>query len=133
MVETHVVYQTDLQGISAASLEGFFVGWRCPLAPSTHYEVLDKSEHRVIARDPQTGKVVGFINAFSDQRCFAFISLLEVLPNYQKRGIGTALVEKMLALLSHYQGVDLLCDEELQSFYQRFGMSKTQGMCIRRG
>jgi len=48
---------------------------------------------------------------------FAFIPMLEVLPEYQNRGIGKKLVEKILDSLDHLNCIDLTCDEELRSFY----------------
>ncbi|MEA1883435.1 MAG: GNAT family N-acetyltransferase [Thermotogota bacterium] len=56
----------------------------------------------------------------------------EVLPDYQKRGIGTQLMEIMLDQLSQFTCVDLTCDENLQSFYQRFSMLKFHGMILKK-
>jgi len=56
---------------------------------------------------------------------------LEVLPAYQNRGIGSKLVSMMLAQLKHLYMIDLICDQNLQSYDERFGMKKAQGMMIR--
>ncbi len=63
---------------------------------------------------------------------YAFIPLLEVLPSHRGRGIGSELVERLLEELNHFYAVDLMCDPELQPFYDRFGMHRATGMIIRR-
>jgi predicted N-acetyltransferase YhbS len=56
---------------------------------------------------------------------------LEVLPAYQKQGIGSALVTRMLARLRHHYMIDLMCDPDLQPFYERFGMRPYTAMLYR--
>ena len=76
--------------------------------------------------------VVGFITAVSDGVLSAYIPLLEVLPAYQGRGIGGELVSRMRQQLEHLYMVDLLCDDEVASFYERIGgMSPAGGFMIR--
>lgn len=126
-----IVYETSLDGIEAGHLEGFFVGWPSPPSPERHLELLRGSEHLVLARDAETHRVVGFVSVVGDGVLCAFIPLLEVLPRYQGQGIGTELVRRALALLEDRYMVDLLCDEELVPFYERFGMRRLAGMALR--
>jgi predicted N-acetyltransferase YhbS len=56
---------------------------------------------------------------------------LEVLPSWQGRGIGTELMRRMLDTLAGIYMVDLLCDEELQPYYERLGMRRATGMLVR--
>ena len=58
--------------------------------------------------------------------------MLEVLPEYQHQSIEITLVAKMLYLLKHINCIDLMCDAELQGFYEQVGMVRSQGMIIRR-
>ena len=74
---------------------------------------------------------MGFITAISDSVLCAYIPLLEVLPDYQGRGIGQELTQRMLAKLDHLYMVDLLCDANLQPFYARLGMRAASGMLRR--
>lgn len=113
-------------------LEGFCDGWKKPLSPLQLREVIANSTYKVLAIDTATSKVVGIITALSDNVNWAFIPYLEVLPEYQKQGIGTELMRMMLAQLAHINCVDLTCDSEVQPFYERFGMLKSEGMVIRR-
>jgi ribosomal protein S18 acetylase RimI-like enzyme len=126
-----VTYRDSLEGITADQLRGgFFVGWPNPPAPEAHYRILAGSAAIVLAID-NANNVIGFINAISDGVCSAYIPLLEVLPTYQGQGIGSALVQRMLEKLNQYYMVDLLCDDDVQPFYERLGMRRSQGMLLR--
>ena len=81
--------------------------------------------------DGDSGNVVGFVTAISDHVLCAYIPLVEVLPAYRGRGIGSELVRRMLHRLSDLYAVDLLCDAELQPFYAALGMHPATGMMMR--
>lgn len=125
-------YSATLAGVSPDQIEGFFVGWQHPFSGEEHLRMLDGSDFTELAIDEESGNVVGFIGALSDGVQSAFITLLEVLPDYQGQGIGQALMERMLDQLSHIQTIELMCDTELIPFYERFGMTPTNGMVLRR-
>lgn len=127
-----IKYLTSLDGINSKHLYGFFVGWNKPLTPEQHFMTLQNSEYIVLAYDPEKKRVIGFINALSDEVNFAFIPMLEVLPEYQNKGIGKQLMNKMISLLDHLNCIDLTCDKEMQSFYEKFGMLKSHGMVFRK-
>ena len=126
-----IVYTDSVEGVAAENLQGFFVGWPNPPSPETHLRLLGNSDHVVLAVDDVTGNVVGFITAITDDVLSAYIPLLEVLPDYQRRGIGQELVRRMLEKLVGLYAVDLLCEQELQPFYARFGMQAASGMMLR--
>jgi ribosomal protein S18 acetylase RimI-like enzyme len=123
-----IIYTGSLDGIGSEKLAGFFVGWPTPPSPDTHLEMLRRSAAVLLAVDDATGRVVGFINAISDGVLSAFIPLLEVLPDYQGRGIGSELARRMLERLGDLYMVDLLCDPDLVPFYTRLGMTALHGM-----
>ena len=112
-------------------LRGFFADWKTPHTPNAHLEILNNSAYVVLAVDRSTNKVVGFITAITDFVQSAFIPLLEVLPEYRNQGIGRSLVKQMLEKLDHICAIDLMCDPELQAFYQKLGMVPSVGMVIR--
>jgi GNAT superfamily N-acetyltransferase len=127
-----IIYTASLDSITADHLRGgFFAEWPTPPSPETHLRLLRGSSHVVLALDSEIGMVVGFITAISDGVLSAYIPLLEVLFAYQGRGIGSDLVTRMLALLRSLYMIDLICDEELQPFYERFGMEVYTGMIYR--
>jgi len=127
-----IEYRTSLESINPNDLNGFFVGWVKPLTPEQHYIILKNSSFVVLAYDKENSRVVGFINAISDMVHFAFIPMLEVLPEYQHKGIGSNLFKTMLELLDGFTCIDLMCDKKMQGFYEKFGMFKSHGMIIRK-
>ncbi|WP_274365747.1 GNAT family N-acetyltransferase [Paenibacillus thermotolerans] len=124
-------YKSTLDGITPTMLDGFFVGWPNPPSANKLFEILSNSYKFVLAIDEKTDKVIGFITAISDGVLSAYIPLLEVLPYYQKQGIGSEMVKRLLQQLSDIYMVDLICDENLQEYYERLGLKKANGMIIR--
>jgi GNAT superfamily N-acetyltransferase len=126
-----IIYTTSLENITPEKLHGFFVGWGNPPTPEVHLRVLQGSYRVVLAIDDESGSVIGFINATSDGVLSAFIPLLEVLPAYKGKDIGTELVKRMLESLKHLYSIDLICDEDVQPFYERLGLRRYTGMLHR--
>jgi len=125
-------YSTSAKGLTPRELFGFFEGWPNPPSPATHLQLLESSAEIVLAVDEEARRVVGFITAISDGVLSAYIPLLEVVPECRGRGIGSELVRRMIALLEDFYMVDLLCDAELQGFYESLGITPATGMMLRR-
>jgi ribosomal protein S18 acetylase RimI-like enzyme len=126
-----IEYRESADGIEPSQLHGFFVDWPVRPSPELHLDILKGSAHVVLALDDQL--VVSFVNAISDGVVSAFIPLLEVLPQYQGRGIGSELMNRMLGRLESLYMVDLCCDADLEPFYTRHGMTVLdRGMGVRR-
>jgi ribosomal protein S18 acetylase RimI-like enzyme len=126
-----MLYKASIDNITTEMLEGFFVGWINPPNPEIHLKLLKNSDKFVIAIDDRTNKVVGFVTAISDGVLSAYIPFLEVLPEYQNKGIGKELVYRILKELEDIYMIDLICDKNLQPYYEDFGMIKSTGMIIR--
>jgi len=127
-----IIYCDNNNDISSKQIEGFFVGWKKPLTAEQHCKLLYGSTHFVVAIDDETNQVIGYVTALSDGINSSFIPLIEVLPSYQGKGIGTKLMEEILLKLNDISNVDLMCDIELQPFYKRFNMMKSNGMVLRK-
>ncbi|TSB46521.1 GNAT family N-acetyltransferase [Alkalicoccobacillus porphyridii] len=126
------MYYTDtIENVAEHMLHGFFTEFPNPPSPTTHLKLLHNSSYIILAIDASTQQVVGFITAISDNVLSAYIPLLEVLPDYQGKGIGTELLKQLLSQLSHLYMIDLLCDAPLQAYYQRFGLQPAPAMMIR--
>ena len=125
-------YTSSPSDVTEDQLVGFFHGWNSPPSPRTMLMVLRGSDHVELAIDNETNRAVGFVTVLTDGVLSAHIPLLEVLPEYQGRGIGSELLRRALARLAHLDAVDLMCDREAQPFYQRLGMAPAFGMMIRR-
>ena len=125
-------YADPAAGVTPDNLHGFFVGWSNPPSATIHLKLLEASDHVILATEEETGDVVGYVTAMSDGVLGANISLLEVLPAYRERGIGTELFRRVLEKLDGLYMVDLTCDPELQPFYERFGICPASAMVLRR-
>ncbi|MEX1378349.1 MAG: GNAT family N-acetyltransferase [Eubacteriales bacterium] len=130
MIENNIKYQNTLENISPKMLDSFCVGWSKPLDGEKIFAILENSYKFSLAMDNK--KVVGFVQAISDKVKFAFIPMLEVLPEYQGKGIGTELMKNILSQLECIDNIDLICDAELQPYYEKLGMMKYTGMVIRK-
>ncbi len=126
-----ITYSDSTENLSADQLEGFFAGWPNPPSAKMHLKILQQSDHLLLAIDQESDQVVGFVTAITDGVLSAYIPLLEVLEPYQHMGIGTELVRRMLDKLSGLYMIDLLCDLELQHFYERFEFKPSFAMRIR--
>ena len=125
-------YSDDVNEVGVEQLDGrFWVGWPNPPSPENHLRILQGSYAVWLAIDSETDKVVGFINAISDGVHASYIPLLEVLESHQGNGIGSNLTRRMIASLGHLYQIDLLCDLDVQPFYERLGMQRASGMLIR--
>jgi len=125
-------YTDRLDELEPGHLDGFFVGWPNPPSAERHLELLRGSAAVELALDDDNGQVVGFVTAVGDGVLSAYIPLLEVLPAYQGRGIGSELVRRLLARLADLYMVDVCCDAELEPFYRRLGFrTLDRGMGIR--
>lgn len=125
-----VSYTESVEDLIPEQLQGFFVGWPNKPSSKTHLELLRKSNHRVLALN-ERGEVVGYITAITDGVLSAYIPFLEVLPEYQGKGIGQELAKRMLEKLKSLYMIDLSCDLDVQPFYERLGMEKSVGMRLR--
>ncbi|CAM2793828.1 GNAT family N-acetyltransferase [Hathewaya histolytica] len=56
---------------------------------------------------------------------------MEVITEYKNRGIGKTLVKKAIEETSDFYMIDLSCDDNLTSFYDKFNMFKTNAMIVR--
>lgn len=128
-----VRYRTDLDGIAPEQLHGFFEGWPNPPTPQTHLRILRGSSAFVLAIDAANGRVVGFVTALSDGVISAYLPLLEVLPAYRGRGIGRALVRRVLTELGDLYMVDVTCDPDVVPFYRALGLRPATAASLRRG
>ena len=124
-----ITFSYNVDKISIEQLDGFFVGWPNPPNNEIFLKLLLGSYKVIVALDNE--KVIGFITCVSDGVLSAYIPLLEVLPEYHSRGIGKKLISRMKDELSHLYMIDVLCDEELISYYEKQGFTKASGAIIR--
>ena len=123
---------SQLDDVVDEDLSGFFVGWPNPPSSAARLTQLQNSSIAIIARENASRKIVGFVTVLTDQVLFAYVSALEVLPEFQGRGIGKALVEAALERTKDVYAIDLVCDPEVQPFYEKCGLIPYHSMIARR-
>lgn len=85
------------------------VGWS---AYTDEPEVLHKGfEHSMLVLGAyESGKLVGVIRVVGDGYTIVFIQDLLVLPEYQRKGIGAALIQSVLTRFSFVRQIELAAD-----------------------
>ena len=68
-------------------------------------------------------ELIGYIDCVSNGVTDAYIQDLMVHPNYQGKGIGTELMNQMIAYLKekHIYMISVVYEENLKLFYEKFG------------
>ena len=126
-----IAYSDSAAEVVPDDLTGFFVGWPSPPALDRRLELLRRSDAVSLAYDERS--LVGFATAISDGVLAAYIPFLEVLPSHQRQGIGTGLIDRLLAQLDDLYMVDVACDAPLESFYAQLGFTRLErAMGLRR-
>jgi ribosomal protein S18 acetylase RimI-like enzyme len=76
----------------------------------------------------EDGVLIGFARAITDGRFRGYIEDVVIHKDFQKEGIGTKLVSRLLEELSHIDVISLFCEKDLISFYEKtnFKFSKSQ-------
>lgn len=129
-VSGSVTYVTSMPDLPESALDGgFFQDWPAPPSRAQHLALLRGSSHVALALEGQ--KVVGFGTALSDGILSACVSLLEVLPEYRRQGIGSELVRRLLHALDGLYMVDVMCDDNVLAFYERLGFRPSGGAILR--
>jgi len=89
---------------------------------------LKNSAYIVAAKDDET--IVGMARLISDGGYVAFIVDVLVLPEYQRKGIGKAMMKKLMEYIhsklsdGYCIQIDLLAAKDKERFYQEFGFVK---------
>ena len=74
--------------------------------------------------------LVGILRAVGDGETIIFIQDILVHPDYQRRGIGTALLKEALSRYSHVRQIQLATDntEKTKAFYRSCGFRELSEM-----
>jgi len=109
-------------------------GWSSAEKPTVLYNALQNSDSLITAWDGN--KLIGLGNAISDGYLVVYYPHLLVHPNYQGKGIGKMIVEKMQEKYGDFHMQMLTADGKAIDFYQKAGFvraGKTQPMWIYKG
>jgi GNAT superfamily N-acetyltransferase len=105
---------TDLEALYAA------VGWKRPFHKAQRLrKSFEKSYSFCLAY--LDGRLVAAGRTLSDGQVHGWIHDVVVDPNFQKRGIGKAVIFKLIEQLAGVRYVALLCSPAGQKFYEKCG------------
>ena len=108
--------------------------WSSANKPNELYNALLNSETLITAWEGK--KLVGLGNAISDGFLTVYYHHLLVLPDYQGKGIGKMIMDKMQEKYSHFHMQMLTADGRSVEFYKKNGFEragKTEPMWIYQG
>lgn len=95
-------YDDFEDSVSEADLVGLLSHWDFAPPPGTLLRMLKGSSIVILAREPASSKVCGYVAALTDHVVCGYISALEVRPEHRKQGIGTALLSRVTERLNVY-------------------------------
>lgn len=101
------------------------LGWRQHLYPERVAKALAASARVATAWDGD--RLVGMARIISDGEFCVYLPEILLYPEYQGRGIGTDLMNRVLAGYEHVQNRILLADSGNEPFYERFGFKTVDG------
>lgn len=122
-----IEYSSSTEHLEQSDLSGFLAHWDFEPPPGTLFEILNRSTEVIVARDIESSILCGYITALSDGVSCAYISALEVRPEYQHKGIGTALLNQMVHRLDVF-GIYLSCAPSMVPFYEAAGFKRGVSM-----
>jgi GNAT superfamily N-acetyltransferase len=108
--------------------------WSSAEKPTQLHMALLNSETLITAWEDK--KLVGLGNAISDGHLTVYYPHLLVLPEYQGKGIGKMIVDKMQEKYSHFHMQMLTADGKAVDFYKKNGFERagnTEPMWIYQG
>jgi len=108
--------------------------WSSAEKPTELYNALLNSHSLITVWDGN--KLIGLGNAISDGYLVVYYPHLLIHPNYQGKGIGRMIVDKMQEKYGNFHMQMLTADGKAIDFYQKMGFvraGKTQSMWIYKG
>lgn len=119
-------YRED-KDIDAGDLKDLFtsVEWESGKYPQRLQSAIAKSDYVVTAWDGD--RLIGLMSALSDGFMTAYFPYLVVRPEYQKRGIGTTIVQKVLENYRSCGRKVLIAYDDAAPFYEKCGFNVGEG------
>ncbi len=126
-----MITYTDIKEYTTRDLQGLFqsVGWLSANYPERLKKALYNSETVFTAWDNE--RLVGLVNAIDDSELTAYVHYLCVNPEYQGRGIGRALLQKIKEKYHEYLYIILIAEnEQLVKYYSQNGFEYVDGRYV---
>lgn len=117
--ETNRFKENDLEQLFRS------VDWDSGKYPDKLRKAMKKSDRVVSAWDKD--KLVGLMNAITDEQMTVYFPYLLVMPDYQGKGIGKKLCLNMLDYYKDYYRKVLTCYDDKLEFYKKMGFNTEKG------
>ena len=133
---SETISYSDTRNISLEAIRELYIsnGWSAAKKPIALYNGLLNSHSLWTAWNGD--RLIGLGNAISDGYLVVYYPHLLVHPDYQKRGIGSALMSRLMSMYEGFHQHILVADGEAIHFYSKLGFEragKTQSMWIYSG
>jgi GNAT superfamily N-acetyltransferase len=119
------------ESVTEGDLGGLLAHWDFAPPRGTLLRIMRSSSVVILAREPGSSIVCGYVTALTDHVACTYVSALEVRPEHRKQGIGMALLNKIVGRIDVY-GTYLSCAPAMVPFYESAGFKRVQGMAKRR-
>ena len=125
-----VRYTRDPAELDPSDVSPFFEGWSPKPSEGRILAALTGADTVALAWEGD--RLVGFATAITDGAMFAYLPLVEVVADRRGVGIGSALIRDLHERHRDLYGLDLCCDDDVVPFYERLGLTRVNGMIVRR-
>jgi GNAT superfamily N-acetyltransferase len=122
-----IYYASSKEDISKDALQELFlsVQWESGKYPNELLQAIRGSHSIVTAWEG--GKLIGLINALSDDVLTVYFHYMLVNPSYQSKGIGKELMKIMLERYKGYKTKVLISYPHAVDFYNKVGFNTEDG------
>lgn len=121
-MKDHFLYQYEKE-IDQNQLVDLFqsVGWKTVEYPNRLCEAIKNSDHVMTIWKQE--ELIGLISAITDGYINVFITYLLVKPEYQKSGLGKAMMKDFLEKFDGFGRRILTTESDKEEYYQKFGFN----------
>ena len=122
MMTTNYIFSFT-EPINPEQLKSLFAqtSWANTREPLEIQQMLDHSQLTLGVWDED--RLIGFARVITDDRYRALVDDVVVDSAHRKRGVASAMLDKLLKRLQHIEAVMLECAPELEGFYGKFGFA----------
>lgn len=126
VIDSHLTIQTDAECVDWERLRDVYrAAYKSDISIERIRNIFERSWATRIAL--WDGQIVGGVYAFSDGELDASIHGLATHPDFQKRGIGGALMESIVAQFEPHMALLLTTEPHNEGFYRKIGFRPLKG------
>lgn len=122
-----ISYTDNMENMTKENLQQLFlsVEWESGKYPEEMLKAVKGSHSCITAWDGD--QLIGLVNALSDGVLTAYFHYVLIHPDYQGRGIGKGMMDRMLHRYKGYQTKVLIAYPNVVEFYGKLGFEEEDG------